>query len=267
MLLPNRVIKFLKEKYIKSTSLQKIIVIYTIVAVIIPCIAKLVYNNNTWAEWYATLFTYSGGVTGGVATLIAIIITTNETRRIQRENRDKELEAIKRSMQFKKVEEIIGLIDDIIELMRDYSCTISINLSTLFTHENVEKVREYVNSNKTIIFKKIMKSSDIFDENRIIFFKIHDKDNIIVHSDGIADKFMDCTFGLLSFLNKQTSVSDLRTTENVKQIEININNIESMYNKTGEYYSNLKFLIQKTYLNDIFEEELKAIEEDNSKKK
>lgn len=75
-------------------NLRIIMIIYSVIAIALPFVLHGVYHKMSWDNWYSMLLGYSGGAIGGIATLIAIYISTDQTRAIQEENREKEIKPI-----------------------------------------------------------------------------------------------------------------------------------------------------------------------------
>ena len=71
-----------------------IIIIIVVILIILPLlIEKFIVNNEFLSKasndgWIAFLGSYIGGIIGGMGTLIAMVVTTRETRRIQRKNEE-----------------------------------------------------------------------------------------------------------------------------------------------------------------------------------
>lgn len=66
-----------ENKYIKS-----IIIFFIIFAVGFPILLHRIYRPP-YADWYNILASFVGGAIGGITTLIALYVSTNETRKIQ----------------------------------------------------------------------------------------------------------------------------------------------------------------------------------------
>ncbi|QXE17640.1 hypothetical protein [Clostridium sp. 001] len=83
------------KKY-KKINLKSIMVVYFIIAMVLPLpfIFCGVYYKTNWNNWCSMLLGYSGGAIGGIATLIAIYISTQQTNKIQKENRKEEIKPI-----------------------------------------------------------------------------------------------------------------------------------------------------------------------------
>lgn len=65
-----------------------IIIFFVIFAIVFPIILKTMYKNLSYPEWYGILASFIGGAIGGITTLIALYISTNQTRRIQADNKE-----------------------------------------------------------------------------------------------------------------------------------------------------------------------------------
>lgn len=69
-----------------------IVLISVFIVLILPyALEVFIFRNNAYSvlsngEWGSFLGSYTGGALGGVGTLLAVFITTKETRKIQREN-------------------------------------------------------------------------------------------------------------------------------------------------------------------------------------
>lgn len=85
-----------------------IIIIIVVILIILPLlIEKFIVNNEFLSKasndgWIAFLGSYIGGIIGGMGTLIAMVVTTRETRSIQRKNEEyifkrEHLEDVKRN--------------------------------------------------------------------------------------------------------------------------------------------------------------------------
>ena len=76
----------------KKGKIAIIIIISVLIVSILPCALEiLIFRNNVYSalsngEWGAFLGSYIGGALGGIGTLLAVFITTKETRKIQQEN-------------------------------------------------------------------------------------------------------------------------------------------------------------------------------------
>ncbi len=82
-----------KEINNKNKLIIYLIIVLAILVVLPLLIEKLIVNNNYLSKasndgWIAFLGSYIGGIIGGMGTLIAMIVTTRETRRIQRKNEE-----------------------------------------------------------------------------------------------------------------------------------------------------------------------------------
>lgn len=114
----------------KKKNHLKIIIITVVVLLIlfagIPLILEhLIFRNNVYSvltngEWGSFLGSYIGGIVGGAGTLIAMYVTTKETRKVQDENinqlnADRSLEDKKERKQFadKIAEDVSVYITDI----------------------------------------------------------------------------------------------------------------------------------------------------------
>lgn len=67
-------------------SIKIIIWIFIGIALLFPMVLKIIYGVLSYAEWYSILASFWGGAIWGITTLIALYISTDETRRIQEEN-------------------------------------------------------------------------------------------------------------------------------------------------------------------------------------
>lgn len=110
-----------------------------------------VLNNETWANF---LGGYIGGVLGGVSTLIAVYISTKETRRIQSENYKQFVEENKyRERQEKKkfADEIVEYISKYITYISDYfySCR---NLNIVTNRRDNLKMQLFTLEQRKFIF-------------------------------------------------------------------------------------------------------------------
>ncbi|QCH27353.1 hypothetical protein [Clostridium tyrobutyricum] len=112
----------------KKVNLKTIVIIYSVISIMLPFLFHVFYLNMNWDNWYSILFSYLGGAIGGIATLIAIYITTNQTYNIQEESRINEIKPI-----------------------FDFDCTT--NFVVDFVKENdVSKVKKFFDSVKFRIF-------------------------------------------------------------------------------------------------------------------
>lgn len=74
-------------KFIKKT-----IVILIVVSIITPFLMECLFLRNSFysaienKDWASFFGSYFGGIIGGIGTLIAVLVTTKETRVIQKEN-------------------------------------------------------------------------------------------------------------------------------------------------------------------------------------
>lgn len=98
-----------KKNYLKTTIIT--VAVLLILFVGIPLILEhLIFRNNVYSvltngEWGSFLGSYIGGIVGGAGTLIAMYVTTKETRKVQDENlsqlnADRSLEDKKERKQF-----------------------------------------------------------------------------------------------------------------------------------------------------------------------
>jgi hypothetical protein len=69
-----------------------IITTFVCFSIIFLSILKVTYKGLSYFEWYSILASFTGATIGGIATLIALYVSTSETRKIQKklENKDKE---------------------------------------------------------------------------------------------------------------------------------------------------------------------------------
>ncbi|HBF0594026.1 TPA: hypothetical protein KNN84_001984 [Clostridioides difficile] len=80
--------------------------------ILVPPILKFVikiferFVGNTSSEWLSFYGSYLGGILGGIATLMAVVITTNQTRIIQEENKEetREIQKENKNIQNKLIE-------------------------------------------------------------------------------------------------------------------------------------------------------------------
>ncbi|HBE9110315.1 TPA: hypothetical protein KNH21_003634 [Clostridioides difficile] len=120
-----KLIKWILEK---EGIAEVIIIAITIffLLVIFPPGLKLIMNKfenllgSTAGEWLSFYGSYLGGILGGIATLMAVVITTNQTRIIQEENkvetREIQAESKKEKIYFQKKE----FTDEICKCISEY---------------------------------------------------------------------------------------------------------------------------------------------------
>ena len=68
------------------------IIFYVLLIIVIPCIVSYYLKHNTITNENAVLIGFLGSYFGGVATLVAVLISIKETKDIQNENKYKEME-------------------------------------------------------------------------------------------------------------------------------------------------------------------------------
>lgn len=113
-----------KKNHLKTIIITVVVLLFLFAG--IPLILEyLIFRNNVYSvltngEWGSFLGSYIGGIVGGVGTLIAMYVTTKETRKVQDENlnqlnADRSLEDKKERKQFadKIAEDVSVYITDI----------------------------------------------------------------------------------------------------------------------------------------------------------
>lgn len=127
-----------KAKNDENRILWAILIINIVFIIAFPITLWMIYKIS-YHDWYNFLGGFIGGSFGELATLIAIVISTNQTRRIQEESKNFEIKKIKTTMQLEASRKQSLLID---KAKRNYS-----NLFN-FLRTNVEFLRrnncEYV---------------------------------------------------------------------------------------------------------------------------
>lgn len=114
-----------KKDYLK-TIIITVVVLLILFAGIPLILEHLIFRNNVYSvltngEWGSFLGSYIGGIVGGAGTLIAMYVTTKETRKVQDENsnqlkEDRSLDSKKERKQFAD-----GIAKDIASYITDIS--------------------------------------------------------------------------------------------------------------------------------------------------
>ena len=114
-----------KQNYLKNigTTVIVLLVLFTGIPLILE---HFIFRNNVYSvltngEWGSFLGSYIGGIVGGAGTLIAMYVTTKETRKVQEENlnqlrEDRSLEDKKERKQFAD-----GIAKDVASYITDIS--------------------------------------------------------------------------------------------------------------------------------------------------
>lgn len=100
-----------------------------------------IYSALTNADWSSFLGSYIGGALGGTGTLLAVYITTKETREIQKENEAKIQED--REIYAKRERKL--LVDKVSESVAEYISEISAYFYSCRNLERLDKERDNVN--------------------------------------------------------------------------------------------------------------------------
>lgn len=140
-------------------------VIYSILALFVILFLPIfldnfIFNNSiqsslTNGEWSSFLGSYIGGVIGGAGTLLAVVITTNETRRIQRHTQE-EIDADREQASKKERKQFS---DEIAKIISKYLSDIKIYYhATQEIFKNISRIQYLQND-----LKYAMLSSHISD--------------------------------------------------------------------------------------------------------
>lgn len=160
----------------KSNPLKAIGIIVAILFVLltgIPLILEhFIFRNSVYSvltngEWAAFLGSYLGGIIGGAGTLIAMYVTTNETRKIQNENlnqlKEEHLLADKKERkQF--ADDIAGnissYITDILKYTENAEKVVSLKKKKEDLHKELLTIRESIDEYNRIIKKVLTLSTE-----------------------------------------------------------------------------------------------------------
>lgn len=213
---------------------------YIIISSKFPGIIQFLHKGLKYSELYSALVSFYGGAIGGIATLIALSISVNETRKIQVESEKLEAKKIKTSLQLKASQDLLNLIGEsknkahnfryyIVKSLDLKGCCFEIN------YDEYEKIYEE--------FKRMISDLEhYYRDNNYILSEIFQE---ISELDGALQKVE---------WNKN---SILRTKEKFDKNKLNNyahENIE-LLDKLMNLLHELKIAIIKKYLSDIFDED------------
>lgn len=109
---------FVKEMSLRKNSvceIQYIITVFVIIAIVLPILLEYIIFRNSIVsvlsngEWSSFLGSFLGGIIGGVGTLMAVYITTKETRNIQEETNNS-IEADRKARRWSEKKEFVNQI-------------------------------------------------------------------------------------------------------------------------------------------------------------
>lgn len=67
-----------------NNTIIKIVCVFIAFTILFPVALWLIYHYFSYGAWYGILASFLGGSIGGITTLIALYISTSETRKIQK---------------------------------------------------------------------------------------------------------------------------------------------------------------------------------------
>lgn len=226
--------------------INSVVTIYIVTAVLIPFIVWRMYNKISWELWNSMLLSYLGGAIGGIATLIAIYISTNDTRRIQNESKEFDIKKIRISIQVEAAQKQRLLITQVREsdgelfyfirkerskIESDHNKYLVILLSQYDLKynkllEDIEKLNTHFRNNEYILNKLYLYYSKLNDIRRTI---INSKENII---------------------KSKNDYGKLR-----RAIEEALNMLDSTNGEIYKWLNDLEYLIVEKYMRQVLDKE------------
>ncbi|HBF2562757.1 hypothetical protein [Clostridioides difficile] len=123
--------------------------------ILVPPILKFVikiferFVGNTSSEWLSFYGSYLGGILGGIATLMAVVITTNQTRIIQEENK-KETRKIQEENKILQLQNNNkAFVDELASLVGEYCANISAYYYGIKENKEIRDFLKKVHDNYT----------------------------------------------------------------------------------------------------------------------
>lgn len=229
----------------KNNKLINIIVtIYIVIAVLIPFIVWRIYNKISWELWNSMILSYLGGAIGGIATLIAIYISTNDTRRIQKESKEFDIKKIRISIQVEAAQKQRLLITKIRESNGELFNFINLERTQMEdTHNLIIDVSKYrLEYNK--LYVNIEELNTHFRNNEYILNKLY------YNYSKLNDIYAMINKSKEEILKNKDDFSKLK--------KIFMRTLEMLDSHNGEIYkwlNELECLIVEKYMREVLDKE------------
>ncbi len=214
-------------------SKKRIVIIvfgFVFIVMILPyALEVFIFRNNVYSvlsngEWGGFLGSYIGGALGGIGTLLAVFITTKETRKIQREN-SAQIENEKRRNEKKERKKFVD------EIAKDIATYIT-DISNYFY---ACRVLERLHYEEQMLNKEL---NDVEGEIGIKHTKL--KKLCIVNDDETEE-----------YLSIQNELEELKQKESELQYQIERNSKEMEQNKANRTIANERYFLLKIKLQNI----------------
>ena len=180
--------------------IKKTIGIIIVVSIIVPILMEHLLFRNTFystidnKDWASFFGSYLGGIIGGIGTLLAVLVTTRETRVIQKDNKSFQSSLLKKQF-----------TDDIAKLIATYITDIS-------GYYNAQKINERnENENGSLQDVNRRKSVETFYLLHIKLDKIKQAKELLNKLDEIHNKycFINQNSIMIEFLNQTELLKEL----------------------------------------------------------